>query len=320
MNAKKKAFITGIGGQTGSYLAELLLEKDYEVHGLIRRTSGSNTKRIDHILDKITLHVGDLTDANNLVKILKEVMPHEIYNFAAMSQVRVSYDMPAFTGEVTGIGYAKLIEAVRAICPDAKVYQACSSEMFGDVLETPQKETTPFNPQSPYGVAKVYTYFIGNVFRKGYGMKIYNGICFNHESPRRGEEFLSKKVVKAAVRIKRGEQKILQLGNLSAKRDMGYAKEYAYWIWKMVQGEPGDYVLATGETHSMEEFVEEAFSYLGLNWREYVVFDQKLTRSAEVNLLLGDYAKAKETFGYEPQTKFKELIHLMVDAELNGTY
>ena len=249
-----KALITGINGQDGSYLAELLLDKDYEVHGLIRRSSAGNTRRIDHLLSKITLHIGDLSDVNNLVKVLQEVQPDEIYNFAAMSQVRISYDIPAYTGEITGIGYAKLIEAVRLTTPNAKVYQASSSEMFGKVQEIPQRETTPFYPRSPYGCAKAYAFYLGRAYREGYGMKIYNGILFNHESPRRGEEFLSKKVVRAAVRIKKGLQEKLQLGNLEAKRDIGYAKDYVYWIWKMVQGEPDDYVIATGETHSMEEF------------------------------------------------------------------
>lgn len=314
----KKALITGITGQTGSYLAEILLEKGYEVHGLIRRSSQHNTGRIDHILDKVTLHVGELTDVNNLVKIIKEVMPDEIYNFAAMSQVRHSYDIPAYTGEVTGIGFAKLIEAVRMVKPDTKVYQACSSEMFGKVQEIPQKETTPFYPRSPYGSAKAYSYYVARNYREGFGMKIYVGICFNHESPRRGEEFLSKKVVKAAVRIKKGLQDKLMLGNLEAKRDMGYAKEYAYWIWKMMQGEPDDFVLATGETHSMQEFVQEAFDYLGLNWQDYVVFDEKLKRPAEVDYLQGDYSKAKRILGFEPKVTFRELVHIMVDAEQNG--
>lgn len=313
----KKALITGISGQDGSYLAELLLEKGYEVHGMIRRSSAGNTRRIDHILDKITLHYGDLSDVNNIVKILQIVMPDEVYNFAAMSQVRISYDIPAYTGEVTGLGYAKLIEAVRLIKPDTKIYQASSSEMFGKVQEIPQKETTPFYPRSPYGCAKAYAYYLGRSYREGYGMNIYNGILFNHESPRRGEEFLSKKVVKAAVRIKNGLQDKLTLGNLEAKRDIGYAKDYVYWIWKMVQGEPDDFVIATGETHSMEEFVEETFKYLGMDWKDYVVFDDTLKRPAEVDYLQGDSSKAKEKLGYQVQTSFLELVHLMVDEELN---
>lgn len=312
----KKALITGINGQDGSYMAELLLEKGYHVHGIIRRSSAGNTRRIDHILDKITLHYGDLSDVNNLVKILQEVQPDEIYNFAAMSQVRISYDIPAYTGQVTGLGFANLIEAVRLVCPTAKVYQASSSEMFGKVLEIPQRETTPFYPRSPYGCAKAYAFYLGRAYREGYGLRIYNGILFNHESPRRGEEFLSKKVVKAAVRIKKGLQDKLTLGNLEAKRDIGYAKDYVYWIWKIVQGEPDDFVIATGETHSMQEFVEETFNYLGLNWKDYVVFDEKLKRPAEVDYLQGDPSKAKEKLGYYVQTSFKDLIKIMIEEEL----
>lgn len=314
--SKKVALVLGVSGQDGSYLAELLLEQGYEVHGIIRRSSAGNTRRIDHILNKITLHYGDLSDVNNLVKILQEVAPDEIYNFAAMSQVRISYDIPAYTGMVTGLGFANLIEAVRLVCPNAKVYQASSSEMFGKVLEVPQRESTPFYPRSPYGCAKAYAFYLGRAYREGYGMKIYNGILFNHESPRRGEEFLSKKVCKAIGKIKRGEQDKLYLGNLEAKRDIGYAKEYVYWIWKMVQGEPDDFVIATGETHSMQEFVEEAFSYAGLNWQDYVVIDDKLKRPAEVDYLQGDSSKAQRLLGYKIGTTFKDLIHIMIDEEL----
>lgn len=310
-----KALITGINGQDGSYLAELLLEKNYEVHGIIRRSSAGNTRRIDHLLDNLRLHYGDLSDVNNLVKILQEVQPDEIYNFAAMSQVRISYDIPAYTGAVTGLGFANLIEAVRLIKPDTKIYQASSSEMFGKVQEVPQRESTPFYPRSPYGCAKAYAFYLGRAYREGYGMKIYNGILFNHESPRRGEEFLSKKVVKAAVRIKKGLQDKLVLGNLEAKRDIGYAKDYVYWIWKMVQGEPDDFVIATGETHSMQEFVEETFNYLGMRWQDYVVIDDKLKRPAEVDYLQGDPSKAKRILGYEVQTNFKQLIKIMIDEE-----
>lgn len=311
-----KALITGITGQDGSYMADLLLEKGYEVHGLVRRSSAGNTRRIDHILDKITLHIGDLSDVNNLVKILQTVQPDEIYNFAAMSQVRLSYEIPAYTGDITGLGFARLIEAVRLVCPNAKVYQASSSEMFGKVLEVPQRESTPFYPRSPYGCAKAYAFYLGRAYREGYGLKIYNGILFNHESPRRGDEFLSKKVVKAAVRIKKGLQTELLLGNLEAKRDMGYAKEYMEWVWKMVQGEPMDLVIATGETHSMEEFVRETFDYLGLDWKQYVKIDETLKRPAEVDYLQGDYRKAKDYIGFNPVTKFKDLIKIMVDDEL----
>ena len=309
------ALITGITGQDGSYMAELLLEKGYEVHGLVRRSSSVNTDRIKHILDKITLHIGELTDVNNLVKVIQSVMPDEIYNFAAMSQVRISYEIPAYTGAVTGLGFANLIEAVRLVKPDTKIYQASSSEMFGKVQEVPQRENTPFYPRSPYGCAKAYAFYLGRTYREGYGMKIYNGILFNHESPRRGEEFLSKKVVKGAVRIKKGLQDKLILGNLEAKRDIGYAKDYVYWIWKMVQGEPDDFVLATGETHSMQEFVEETFNLLDLNWKDYVVFDDKLKRPAEVDYLQGDPSKARKILGFEVQTGFKDLIKIMVDHE-----
>lgn len=317
MKKPKIALVTGINGQDGSYLAELLLDFGYVVHGIVRRSSAGNTRRIDHILDKVTLHYGDLSDINNLVKILQEVKPDEIYNLAAMSQVRISYDIPYYTGQVTGLGFAAIIEAIRLVCPLAKVYQASSSEMFGKVLEIPQRETTPFYPRSPYGCAKAYAFYLGRAYREGYGLKVYNGILFNHESPRRGEEFLSKKVCKAIGAIKRGEQDKLKLGNLEAKRDIGYAKDYVYWIWKMVQGEPDDFVISTGETHSMQEFVEEAFSYAGLDWKEYVEIDESLKRPAEVDYLQGDSSKAKKVLGYRVGTTFKELVHLMVNYEIN---
>ena len=323
----KKALIFGVNGMDGSYLSELLLEKNYVVHGVLRRSSSSNTYRIDHLINqealfnrRFFLHYGDLFDGNNVQKIIEEVNPDEVYNLAAMSQVRISYDVPAYTGEVTGVGFARILEAIRNFNKDIKLYQASSSEMFGKVQETPQKETTPFYPRSPYGCAKAYAFYLGRAYREGYGMKIYNGILFNHESPRRGDNFLSKKVVKAAVAIKQGKQDKLYLGNLDAKRDWGYAKEYAYWIWRIVQQEiPDDFLIATGETHTVEEFVEETFSYLGMNWRDHVVVDKEFMRPAEVDLLLGDYSKAKAAFGYEPQVKFKELIQIMVDAELNNT-
>lgn len=315
-----KALITGITGQDGSYMAELLLEKGYEVHGLVRRSSAGNTRRIDHILDKITLHIGDLSDVNNLVKVLQEVKPDEIYNFAAMSQVRLSYEIPAYTGAVTGLGFAHLIEAVRLVCPQAKVYQASSSEMFGKVLEVPQRETTPFYPRSPYGCAKAYAFYLGRAYREGYRLRIYNGILFNHESPRRGDEFLSKKVVKAAVKIKYGLQDELVLGNLEAKRDMGYAKEYMEGVYKIMQGEPDDFIIATSETHSMQEFVEEVFNYLGMNFVNYVSIDESLKRPAEVDYLQGDASKIKEKLGFEPKVKFHQLVKIMVDDELDYAY
>ena len=312
-----KALITGITGQSGSYMADLLLEKDYEVHGLIRRVSTSNTANIQHLEGKITLHFGDLSDSDTLHKIVKEVMPDEVYNFGAMSQVRISYDLPLFTGDITGLGFARVLEAVRAIKPDTKVYQAGSSEMFGKVQTIPQNELTPFYPRSPYGCAKAYAFYLGRAYREGYNMKIYNGICFNHESPRRGDEFLSKKVVKAVVKIKNGLQDELKLGNLEAKRDWGYAKEYVYWIWKMMQGDPDDFVISTEQTHSVKEFVEEAFNYVGLNWEDYVVFDETLQRPAEVDLLIGDSTKAKKLLEYKVKTTFKDLIKLMIDEEMS---
>lgn len=323
---KKIALITGLTGQTGSYLAELLLEKDYIVHGMIRRTSTSNTSRIDHLLDqealmgrRLFIHHGDLQDGNSIQKIIEEVNPDEIYNFAAMSQVRISYDIPTFTGEITGIGFARILESVKNFNQDIKIYQASSSEMFGKVQETPQKETTPFYPRSPYGCAKAYAFYLGRAYREGYGMKVYNGILFNHESPRRGDNFLSKKVVKAAAAIKHGKQDKLYLGNLDAKRDMGSAKDYAYWIWRIVQHDtPDDFVIATGETHTMEEFVEKAFSHLGMDWRDHVVIDKEFFRPAEVDLLIGDYSKAQAILGYEPKTKFNELVEWMVDYEMNN--
>ena len=316
MDKQKAVLLTGINGQLGSYMAELLISKNYQVHGVIRRGSTHKTERIDHILDKITLHIGDLEDVNSLTKILQEVKPEEVFNFAAMSQVRMSYEIPSYTGKVTGIGFANLVEAVRLICPEAKVLQMSSSEMFGKVQEIPQKETTPFYPRSPYGCAKAYAFYLGRCYREGYGMKIYNAICFNNESPRRGEEFLSKKVVKAAVRIKKGLQDKLVLGNLEAKRDIGYAKDYVYWIWKMVQGEPDDFVIATGETHSMQEFVVEVFDYLKMDWEKYVVIDDKLKRPTEVDYLQGDASKAKRILGFKVETTFPELIKIMIDSEL----
>lgn len=321
----KKALITGAGGQDGSYLIELLLEKDYEVHGLLRRSSTSNTSRIDHLISqeaiynrRLFLHYGDVQDSNSIERIIKEVNPDEIYNLAAMSQVRISYDMPAYTGDVTGLGFARILEAVRNFNKDIKIYQASSSEMFGKVQETPQTEKTSFYPRSPYGCAKAYAFYLGRAYREGYGMKVYNGILFNHESPRRGDNFLSKKVVQAAVRIQKGLQDKLYLGNLDSMRDFGYAKEYVEWIWKIVQHpEPDDFLIATGETHTIKEFVQETFSYLGLDWEKYVIIDTDFMRPAEVDLLIGDYSKAKRILGYEPRVKFKDLIKIMCDYELD---
>lgn len=321
----KKAIVFGAGGQDGSYLLELLLEKDYEVHAVVRRSSDNNTSRIKHLLDqeavfnrRLFLHYGDLADAGSVAKIIKDVNPEEIYNLAAMSQVRISYDIPVYTGEVTGVGFARILEAVKNFNPEIKIYQASSSEMYGRVQEVPQTETTPFYPRSPYGCAKAYAFYLGRAYREGYGLKVYNGILFNHESPRRGENFLSQKVVRAAVKIKKGLQDKLYLGNLEAKRDWGYAKEYAEWIWRIMQHpEPDDFVIATGENHTVEEFVAKVFAYLDLDWRKYVEVDKEFMRPAEVDELLGDYSKAEKLLGFQPQTRFKDLIRIMVDAELN---
>ena len=312
----KKIIITGITGQDGSYLAELLLEKGYEVHGLIRRTSQNNHHNIRHFENDIKLHYGDMTDSVSINNIIAEVMPDEIYNFAAMSQVRVSYDSPVSTFDINTSGFLRIVEAMRRIKPDAKLYQDSSSEMFGKVQETPQTETTPFYPRSPYGVSKTAAFYLGRSYREGYGLKIYNGILFNHESPRRGDTFLSQKVVKAAVRIKKGAQGKLILGNLDAKRDWGYAKEYMEWVYEMMQDEPSDYLLCTSETHSVKEWVELTFSLLDMDFREYVEFDEDLKRPAEIDLLLGDYSKSKRILGFEPKVRFKELVKIMVDYEL----
>jgi len=320
----KRALITGIGGQDGSYLAELLLEQGYEVHGTIRRSSLSNTGRIDHLISqdalmnrRLFLHHADMADSGSLDAAIKASSPDEIYNLAAMSQVRISYDVPASTADVTGVGFARLLEVARRHAPEAKIYQASSSEMFGKVLETPQTEKTPFYPRSPYGCAKAYAYYIGRSYREGFGMRVYNGILFNHESPRRGENFVSKKIVMAAARIKRGEQDKLWLGNLDAKRDFGYAKEYMEWVWRIMQSDtPDDFLIATGETHSIEEFVERAFARLGLNWRDHVSIDPSFMRPAEVDLLMGDASKSRRLLGFEPAVKFNQLVDLMVDAEM----
>ena len=315
-----KALISGISGQDGSYLAELLLEKDYEVHGIIRRSSAGNTRRIDHLLKQVTLHYGDLSDVNNLAKILQEVQPDEIYNFAAMSQVRDSYDHPDITQDINCNGLMRIMESVRALDLDCKIYQACSSEMFGKVQETPQTEKTQFYPRSPYGASKVAAYNQARIWREAYGMKIYCGILFNHESPRRGQAFLSRKVCKAVAEIARGERDKLVLGNLDAKRDWGYAKEYVEWIYRIMQHPtPDDFVIATGETHSVKEWVIEAFKVAGIsNWEDFVEYDKGLTRPAEVDLLLGDATKSKEILGFSPKVKFKELVSIMVNAEISN--
>jgi len=312
----KKALITGITGQDGSYLAELLLEKGYEVHGIIRRSSSFNTGRIDHIFDALHLHHGDLSDSSATSRLLHKVAPDEIYHLGAQSHVRVSFDTPEYTADVTGLGTVRLLEAIRESGAKPRFYQASSSEMFGEVQEIPQKETTPFYPRSPYGCAKVFAYWTTVNYRESYGLHASNGILFNHESPRRGETFVTRKITRAVKRIRAGLQKELRLGNLAAKRDWGYAKEYVEAMWLMLQQEkPDDYVIATGETHSVLEFLEEAFSYVGLDWFRYVVIDPKYFRPTEVDLLLGDPSKAKRQLGWQPKITFKQLVRLMADGE-----
>src|SRR5437762_4220677 len=298
--AGRKALITGITGQDGSYLAELLLEKGYEVHGLVRRSSSFNTWRIDHIRERLVLHYGDLVDQNSLVRTLEKAGPQEVYNLAAQSHVKVSFEMPEYTASVTALGVLRLLDAVRELDLRARVYQAGSSEMYGLVQETPQTEKTPFHPRSPYGVAKVFGHWLAVNYREGYGMHASNGILFNHESPRRGENFVTRKVTMGVAAIKQGRARELRLGNLEAKRDWGYAKDYVEAMWLMLQQErPDDYVVATGETHSVLEFVEEVFGILGLDWKKYVQVDPRYFRPAEVDLLLGDSSKARRVSKWE---------------------
>jgi GDPmannose 4,6-dehydratase len=310
----KTAIITGIGGQDGSYLSELLLDKGYEVHGIIRRASTFNTARIDHIFDDLNLHFGDLSDASSLLRIIDKVQPDEVYHLGAMSHVRVSFDEPVYTMDANATGSTRLLEVLKGTT--ARFYQASSSEMFGKVLEVPQSETTPFYPRSPYGVSKVSAYWMTVNYRESYGLHASNGILFNHESPRRGETFVTRKITKAIGRILRGEQQHLYLGNLQAKRDWGYAKEYVEAMWLMLQQEqPDDYVIATGETHTVQEFLQEAFSYVGLDWSAHVRIDRKYFRPTEVDLLIGDPTKARTKLGWQPKTKFADLVRLMVDAD-----
>ncbi len=322
----KKALITGITGQDGSYLADLLLDKGYEVHGIIRRASSFNTSRIDHLYQdphvngvRMFLHYGDLSDSLNLTRLIDRIGPDEIYHLGAQSHVRVSFDIPEYTGDIVGLGTIRILEAIREAKVKARFYQASSSEMFGKVQAVPQTETTPFWPRSPYAVAKVYGYWATVNYRESYGMHASNGILFNHESPRRGETFVTRKITRAVARIKLGLQKELYLGNLDAKRDWGYAKEYVEGMWRMLQQPEGDdYVLATNETHSVREFCEVAFAHVGLNWSEFVKYDARYERPAEVELLIGDYAKAKAKLGWEPQTTFAGLTKLMVDADMEN--
>jgi len=313
----KTALITGLTGQDGSYLAEWLLENNYSVYGLVRRLSTPNHSRIEHLLDKVTLLEGDLIDQSSLDAAVKEAQPDEVYNLAAQSFVATSWTQPVATGEVTGLGALRVMEAARRCCPDAKVYQASSSEMFGKVLETPQRETTPFYPRSPYGFAKVYAYWATINYRESYDMFCCNGILFNHESPRRGIEFVTRKITDAVARIHCGLDKELRLGNLDAYRDWGFAGDYVRAMWLMLQQEtPDDYVVATGEAHSVREFVDLAFSEVGLNYEDYVVVDPKFFRPAEVNYLLGDATKAREQLHWSPEVSFEELVRMMTRADV----
>jgi GDPmannose 4,6-dehydratase len=314
----KKAIITGITGQDGSYLADWLLEKGYEVHGIVRRASTENFDRIAHLTGQVHLHQADLLDQLSLIEVLKKVEPCEVYNLAAMSFVPTSWSQPVLTGEFTGIGVTRILEAIRLLNPTGiRFYQASSSEMFGKVQETPQKETTPFYPRSPYGVAKVYGHFITVNYRESYGIYGCSGILFNHESPRRGREFVTRKITDAVARIKLGVQKDLRLGNLEAKRDWGFAGDYVKAMWSMLQQEkPDDYVIATGETHSVRTLVETAFGCAGLDWRKHVIQDPALIRPAEVDLLVGDSAKALRQLHWQPTVSFSNLIKMMVEADL----
>lgn len=313
----KRAFITGVTGQDGSYLAELLLEKGYKVYALRRRTSIPILDNIAHIQDEIEFIEGDLLDLGSLIRAIQIAKPDEVYNLAAQSFVGSSWDQPILTGQVTALGVANMLEAVRIAKPDARFYQASSSEMFGKVKEVPQRETTPFHPRSPYGVAKVYGHWITVNYRESYGMFACSGILFNHESPRRGIEFVTRKVTDGVARIKLGLQNELRLGNLDARRDWGFAGDYVKAMWLMLQqDEPDDYVVATGETHSVQELVEIAFRHVGLDWRDYVVVDEKYVRPAEVDLLIGDASKAREKLGWRQEVSFEELVRMMVDSDL----
>lgn len=342
MSSPKKALITGITGQDGSYLAELLLEKGYQVHGLIRRASNFNTHRIDHLYKdphkhggRLFLHYGDLSDGSNLNRLLSKIKPDEIYHLGAQSHVRVSFDIPEYTGDVTGLGTIRILDAMREVgLHKTRFYQASSSEMFGKAVELPLKETTPFHPRSPYGCAKVYAYWITRNYRESYGMFAVNGILFNHESPRRGETFVTRKITQGLTRIKLGKEQKLYLGNLDAKRDWGYAKDFVEGMWRMLQADtPDDYILATNEMHSVREFVEEAAKNLGMNivWKgkganekgvdkktgkTIIEIDPNYFRPAEVDVLLGDYAKAKKKLGWKPKVTFKELVRIMTEADL----
>jgi GDPmannose 4,6-dehydratase len=323
MSQGKKALVTGITGQDGSYLAEFLLGKGYEVHGLVRRSSTFNTRRIDHLYvdpheagARLFLHYGDLSDAGQLSHLIYNLQPEEIYHLAAQSHVRVSFDMPEYTGDVTGLGVTRLLEAVRRSGIKTRFYQASSSELFGD-SPPPQNEETPMRPRSPYAVAKLYGYWMVRNYREAYGLFANNGILFNHESPRRGETFVTRKITRAVARIKFGLQKKLYLGNLEARRDWGYAPDFVEAMWLMLQQDaPEDFVIATGEAHSVREFLDEAFAHVNLDWRDYVEIDPKYFRPTEVDFLWGDAGKARRLLGWEPRVSFKELVRIMVDADL----
>ena len=317
MSERPRALVTGITGQDGSYLADLLLEKGYDVHGMVRRASTETFQRLEHIRDRITLHTGDLLDQRSLGDVMREVEPDEIYNLAAMSFVAASWTQPVLTADFTGVGVTRMLEAMREVAPEARFYQASSSEMFGKVREVPQNENTPFYPRSPYGVAKAYGHFITVNYRESYNLFACSGILFNHESPRRGLEFVTRKVTHGAAAIKLGLNDQLALGNLDAQRDWGYAKDYVEAMWMMLQQpEPDDYVIATGEAHSVRELVDISFAHVGLDPDDYVKLDPRFLRPAEVDHLIGDFAKAREKLGWEPRTSFEELVRLMVDADV----
>jgi len=324
MKESKKALITGITGQDGSYLAEFLIKKGYTVYGIIRRSSSFNTQRIDHLYQdpheknrKLNLVYGDLNDASSLNLLIKNICPDEIYNLGAQSHVKVSFEVPEYTAEVTGLGTTRLLEAIRDSGVKTKFYQASSSEMYGKVLETPQSEETPFYPRSPYGAAKVYAYWMTVNYREAYNMFACNGILFNHESPRRGETFVTRKITMALAKIKLGLQKKLYLGNLDAKRDWGFAGDYVEAMWLMLQQpKADDFVIATGETHSVKEFLQEAFDYAKLDWKKYVAIDKRYLRPTEVDLLLGDSSKARRVLKWKPKVNFKQLVRMMVDSDM----
>ncbi len=314
---QKTALITGITGQDGSYLAEFLLEKGYKVVGMVRRASSENFDRIEHLRDRVELRQGDLLDQLSLINLIDETQPDEIYNLAAQSFVPTSWTKPLLTGDFTALGVTRMLEAVRHVNRKIRFYQASSSEMFGKVLEVPQSESTPFYPRSPYGVAKVYGHFITVNYRESYDMFAVSGILFNHESPRRGKEFVTRKVTDGVARIKLGLEKELRMGNLDAKRDWGFAGDYVQAMWHMLQqNDPDDYVIATGETHTVKELVRVAFEHVGLDWEKHVVIDEKFLRPAEVDLLVGDPKKAQEKLGWKPKVSFEELVRMMVDSDL----